>query len=176
MLLGRRILCIQTFLFFFLLSPYKTIAFHSTTKGGCLSARIVIITYYDQILYDNKQPNAMLWSSSQMWNWLHPYSVGFILRKCAPRVDFIPKYSWLHQQRFSRANICYLYWNSWYEIYLRLQWMLVQRFSRANICYLYWNSWYEIYLRLQWMLVHCDPKRAAIAPLTKGQSWTDLCV
>ena len=26
----------------------------------------------------------MLWSSSQIWNWLHPYSVGFILRKCAP--------------------------------------------------------------------------------------------
>ena len=30
---------------------------------------------------------------------------------------------------------------------------------------------------LQWMLVHRDPKRAAnIAPLTKGQSWTDFCV
>ena len=28
----------------------------------------------------------------------------------------------------------------------------------------------------QWMLVHRDPKRAAIAPLTKGQSWTDFCV
>ena len=26
------------------------------------------------------------------------------------------------------------------------------------------------------MLVHCDPKRATIAPLTKGQSWTDFCV
>ena len=40
--------------------------FHNTTKGGCLSARIVIIICYNQILYDNKQPNAMLWSSSQM--------------------------------------------------------------------------------------------------------------
>ena len=29
---------------------------------------------------------------------------------------------------------------------------------------------------LQWMLVHRDPKRAAIAPLTKGQSWTDFYV
>ena len=29
---------------------------------------------------------------------------------------------------------------------------------------------------LQWMLVHRNPKRAAIAPLTKGRSWTDLCV
>ena len=29
---------------------------------------------------------------------------------------------------------------------------------------------------LQWMLVHRDPKRVAIAPLTKGQSWTDYCV
>ena len=29
---------------------------------------------------------------------------------------------------------------------------------------------------LQWMLVHRDPKRAAIAPLTKGQFWTDFCV
>ena len=29
---------------------------------------------------------------------------------------------------------------------------------------------------LRWMLVHRDPKLAAIAPLTKGQSWTDFCV
>ena len=29
---------------------------------------------------------------------------------------------------------------------------------------------------LQWILVHRDTKRAAIAPLTKGQPWTDLCV
>ena len=30
---------------------------------------------------------------------------------------------------------------------------------------------------LQWMLVHRDPTRAAsIAPLTKGQSWTDFCM
>ena len=29
---------------------------------------------------------------------------------------------------------------------------------------------------LQWMLIHRDPKRAAIAPLTKEQSWTDFCV
>ena len=29
---------------------------------------------------------------------------------------------------------------------------------------------------LQWMLVHRDPKCAAIAPSTKGQSWTDFCV
>ena len=29
---------------------------------------------------------------------------------------------------------------------------------------------------LQWMLVHRNPKRAAIAPLTKGQSLTDFCV
>ena len=29
---------------------------------------------------------------------------------------------------------------------------------------------------LQRMLVHRDPKRAAIAPLTKMQSWTDFCV
>ena len=92
---------------FLLLSPYKTIAFHNTTKGGCLSGRIVIIILlmYSQILYDNKQPNAMLWSSSQMCSWLHPYSVGFILRQCAPTVGFIPKYSWLHHPRFSRANI-----------------------------------------------------------------------
>ena len=47
----------------------------------------------------------MLWSSSQMWNWLHPYSVGFIPRKCAPKVGSIPKNSWLHHPRFSRANI-----------------------------------------------------------------------
>ena len=26
------------------------------------------------------------------------------------------------------------------------------------------------------MLVHRDPKRTAIAPLTKGQFWTDFCV
>ena len=55
---------------------------------------------YNQILYDNKQPNDMLWSSLQMWSWLHPYSVGFILRQCAPTVGFIPKYSWLHHPRF----------------------------------------------------------------------------
>ena len=92
---------------FLLLSPYKTIAFHNTTKGGCLSGRIVIIILlmYNQTLYDNKQPNTMLWSSSQMWSWLHPYSVGFILRQCAPKVGFILKYSWLHHPRFSRANI-----------------------------------------------------------------------
>ena len=60
---------------------------------------------YSQILYDNKQPNAMLWSSSQMCSWLHRYSVGFILRQCATAVGFIPKYSWLHHPRFSRANI-----------------------------------------------------------------------
>ena len=29
---------------------------------------------------------------------------------------------------------------------------------------------------LEWILVHRDPKRAAIAPLTKGQSRTDFCV
>ena len=29
---------------------------------------------------------------------------------------------------------------------------------------------------LHWMLVHRDTKRAAIAPLTKGKSWTDFCV
>ena len=29
---------------------------------------------------------------------------------------------------------------------------------------------------LQWMLVHRDPKRATIAPVTYGQSWTDFCV
>ena len=29
---------------------------------------------------------------------------------------------------------------------------------------------------LQWMLVYRDPKRATIAPLTKGQSWTDFCL
>ena len=40
-----------------------------------------------------------------MWSWLHPYSIGFILRQCAPTVGFIPKYSWLHHRRFSRANI-----------------------------------------------------------------------
>ena len=60
---------------------------------------------YNQILYDNKQPNTMLWNSSQMWSWLHPYSVGFIPRKCAPKVGFILKYSWLHHPRFSHANI-----------------------------------------------------------------------
>ena len=52
-----------------------------------------------------QQPNVMLWSSSQMWSWLHPYSVGFIPRNCTPKVGFIPKYSWLHHPRFSRANI-----------------------------------------------------------------------
>ena len=92
---------------FLLLSPYKTIPFHNITKGGCLSGRIVIILLimYSQIVYDNKQPNAMLWSSSQMCSWLHPYSAGFILRQCAPTVGFIPKYSWHHHPRFSRANI-----------------------------------------------------------------------
>ena len=99
--------CVVRLFLFLLLSPNKTIAFHNTTKGGCLSGRIVIIILlmYNQILYDNKQPNAMLWGSSQMWSWLHPYSVGFILRKCAPTVGFIPKHSWLHHPRFSRANI-----------------------------------------------------------------------
>ena len=29
---------------------------------------------------------------------------------------------------------------------------------------------------LQWMLVHGGPKRAVIAPLTKGRSWTDFCM
>ena len=93
--------------FFCYYRPTKTIAFHNTTKGGCLSGRIVIIIslMYNQILYDNKQPNDMLWSSLQMWSWLHPYSVGFILRQCAPTVGFIPKYSWLHHPRFSHANI-----------------------------------------------------------------------
>ena len=72
-------------LFSFLLSsPYKTIAFHNTTKGGRVSGRIVIIILlmYNKILYDNMQPNIMVWSSSQMWSWLHPSSVGFIPRKC----------------------------------------------------------------------------------------------
>ena len=80
------------FLGFFLLSPYKTIAFHNTTKGGRLSGRIVIIILlmYNQIVYDNKQPNTMLWSSSQMWSWLRPYSIGFIQCKCAQKVGFIP--------------------------------------------------------------------------------------
>ena len=40
--------------FWVFLSPYKSIAFHNTTKGGYSSAMIVIIIYYDQILYDNK--------------------------------------------------------------------------------------------------------------------------
>ena len=30
------------FSFFLLLSPYKTIAFHNATNGGCLNGRIVI--------------------------------------------------------------------------------------------------------------------------------------
>ena len=34
----------------------------------------------------------------------------------------------------------------------------------------------KYYCASQWMLVYRDPKRAAIAPLTKGQSWTDFCV
>ena len=38
-------LCSQTFLVFLLLSPYKTIAFHNTTKGGFLGGRIVINIY-----------------------------------------------------------------------------------------------------------------------------------
>ena len=97
------LLCIQTFLVF-LLSPNKSIAFHNTTNGGYSSARMVIILYYNKILYDNKLTNAMLWSSSQMWSWLHPFSIGFILRKCAPTVGFIAKYSWLYHPRFSRAN------------------------------------------------------------------------
>ena len=29
---------------------------------------------------------------------------------------------------------------------------------------------------IQWMLMHRNPKRATIAPLTKGQSWTDFYV
>ena len=66
---------------------------------------IVILLMYNQILYDSKQPNVMLWSSSQIWSWLHPYSVGFILRQRAPTVGFIPKYSWLHCPRFPSANI-----------------------------------------------------------------------
>ena len=43
---------------FLILSPYKTITFHNTTKGGCLSGRIIsiILLMYNQILYDNKQP------------------------------------------------------------------------------------------------------------------------
>ena len=51
---------------FFFIIALQNHRFHNTTKGGCLSARIVIIICYNQILYDNKQPNAMLWSSSQM--------------------------------------------------------------------------------------------------------------
>ena len=31
-----------------LLSPHKTITFHNTTNGGCLSSRIVTIIYYNQ--------------------------------------------------------------------------------------------------------------------------------
>ena len=60
------LLCSQTFFIFLLLSPYKTIAFHNTTEGGCLSGRFVIniSLMYNQMLYDNKQPNATLWSSS----------------------------------------------------------------------------------------------------------------
>ena len=88
--------CVVKFYFsFLLLSPNKTITFHNTTKGVCLSGRIVIITLlmYNKILYDSKQQNATVWSSSQMWSWLHPYSVGFILRKCAPTVGFIPNLS-----------------------------------------------------------------------------------
>ena len=47
---------------FLLLSPYKTIAFHNATKGGFLGGRIVIniLLMHNQILYDNKQPSAML--------------------------------------------------------------------------------------------------------------------
>ena len=37
-----KLLCSQTF-YILLLLPYKTIAFHNTTKGGRLSGRIVII-------------------------------------------------------------------------------------------------------------------------------------
>ena len=35
-----------------LLSTYKTIAFHNTTNDGCWSARIVIVIYNNQILYE----------------------------------------------------------------------------------------------------------------------------
>ena len=34
----------------------------------------------------------------------------------------------------------------------------------------------KYYCALQWMLVYLDPKRAAIAPLTKWRPWTDFCV
>ena len=46
------------------------------------------------------------------------------------------------------------------------------------IMYFCWvNKTLELELELlQWMLVHRDPKRAAIAPLTKGRPWTDFCV
>ena len=100
-------LCSQTFLAFCYYRLTKPSPFHNTTKDGVFGGRIVIniLLMYNQILYDNKQPSAMLWSSSQMWSWLHPYSVGFILRKCAPTVGFIPKYSWPHHTWFSRANI-----------------------------------------------------------------------
>ena len=48
--------CVVRLSSFLSLSPYKTIAFHNTTKGGRLSGRIVIIIslIYNQILYDNK--------------------------------------------------------------------------------------------------------------------------
>ena len=61
-LLMPRIYCCLSISYWFsyilLLSSYKTIAFHNTTKGVCLSGRtvIIILLMYNQILYDNKQP------------------------------------------------------------------------------------------------------------------------
>ena len=64
-----------------------------------------LVLIYNQILYDHRQSTAMLWKSSRIWSWLDPYSFGFILRKCVPRVSLIPKVSWLHHPRSSPANI-----------------------------------------------------------------------
>ena len=101
------LLCSEIFQFFCYYRLTRPSPSTTLPRVGFLSGRIVIIILlmYSQILYDIKQPNAMLWSSPQIWSCLHPYSVGLIVRKFAATVGFISKYSWLHRPRFSRANI-----------------------------------------------------------------------
>ena len=65
-----KLLCSQSFL---LLSPYKTIAFHNTTKGGRLSGRIVIII---SLIYITKY--CMTISSQTCFEVRRKCGVGFI--------------------------------------------------------------------------------------------------
>ena len=55
-----------------------------------------------------------------------------------------------------------------------LQQMTKNDFYFSAICIAIHGTKYDCVL--QWLLVHPNPKSTAIAPLTKGQSWTHFCV